>query len=75
MMLVYDLDSPNDERNKYCVFLEAIGWDIFIQGVVQPILSIIVAAFICPLISAAILIGKKKIVSLRDMEIQIYIYF
>lgn len=56
MMLVYDLDSPNDERNKYCVFLEAIGWDIFIQGIIQPTLAIIVAAVICPLISACILI-------------------
>lgn len=56
MMLIYDLDSPNDERNRYCVFLEAIGWDILIQGVIQPILAIIVAAIICPLISASILI-------------------
>lgn len=57
MMLVYDMDSPNYKRNKYCIFLEAIGWDIFIQGIVQPIFAIIVAAIICPIISAVILVG------------------
>lgn len=56
MMLIYDLDSPNHERNKYCVFLEAIGWDIIIQGVIQPILALVVAAIICPMISASILV-------------------
>lgn len=58
MMLVYDLDSPNDQRNKYCVLLEALGFDIFLQGIVQPILALIVALIICPLVSAAVLVGK-----------------
>lgn len=58
MMLVYDLDSPNDERNKYCIFLEALGWDILIQGVIQPIFAIIIATIICPIISFFVLLGK-----------------
>lgn len=61
MMLVYDLDSPSEERNKYCVFLEALGWDILIQGIIQPTLAIIVAAIFCPLIAASILvIGSSR---------------
>lgn len=49
MMFVYDLDSPNDLRNRYCVFLEAVLWNVFVQGCVQPILAVIVAGFVCPL--------------------------
>lgn len=60
MMLIYDLDSPNDERNKYCILLEAVGWDILLQGIIQPIIAVIVASIICPLISFSVLIGEKK---------------
>lgn len=49
MMFVYDLDSPNDMRNRYCVFLEAVLWNVVVQGCVQPILAVIVAGFVCPL--------------------------
>lgn len=58
MMIIYDLDSPNDERNKYCIIMEALGWDIIIQGILQPILAVFVAAVICPIISFSVLIGK-----------------
>lgn len=58
MLLVYDFDSPNDERNKFCVFLEAFVWDILIKGVIQPILAAFVAAIICPIISFVVLICK-----------------
>jgi hypothetical protein len=58
MMLVYDLDSPNENRNKYCVFLEAIGWNVFIQGFLQPILALSVATFLCPLASVIVLMGE-----------------
>lgn len=64
MMLVYDLDSPNSERNKYCIFLEAFGWDILIQGIIQPILAIFVAAVICPIISFAVLLCEFFVVFL-----------
>lgn len=49
MMLVYDLDCPDDQRNCYCIFLEAIVWNIVIQGCLQPIAAIFVAAILCPL--------------------------
>jgi len=58
MMLIYDLDSPNEGRNKYCILMEALIYDILLQGVVQPILAVTVAGIICPLISAFVLIGE-----------------
>lgn len=59
MMLVYDLDSPNDERNKYCILLEALVWDIFIQGIIQPLIAVIIGSIVCPLISLSVLIGER----------------
>ncbi len=59
MMLIYDLDSPEENRNRYCIFMEAIGWNIIVQGILQPILALSVAAFLCPLASVAVLIGKN----------------
>lgn len=58
MALLYDLDSPDPSRNKYLVILEAIVWNIIIQGCLQPVAAIIVSFFICPLISMVILAGK-----------------
>lgn len=49
MMLVYDLDCPDQIRNRYCLFLEAIVWNIVIQGCLQPIAAIFVAAIVCPI--------------------------
>lgn len=49
MMFVYDLDSPNDLRNRYCIFLEASIWNVVVQGCVQPILAVIVAGVVCPI--------------------------
>lgn len=63
MALLYDLDSPDPSRNKYLVILEAIVWNIIIQGCLQPIAAIIVGFFICPLISMIILAGKIKVKS------------
>lgn len=59
MMLIYDLDSPHDDRNKYCIFLEAFVWDIVIQGIIQPVLAMLVAAIICPIISFAVLLCES----------------
>ncbi|XP_055603337.1 uncharacterized protein LOC129751698 isoform X2 [Uranotaenia lowii] len=56
MMLVYDLDCPDESRrNRYCIFLEAVGWNIVAQGFVQPVIALVVAVFICPLISVFVL--------------------
>lgn len=58
MAVLYDLDSPDPTKNKYLVFLEAIVWNILIQGCIQPIAALIVGVIICPIISLAILAGK-----------------
>ncbi|XP_044008897.1 uncharacterized protein LOC122852871 isoform X2 [Aphidius gifuensis] len=55
MGLFIDFDSPEKGRNRYFIIAEALIWNIFIQGLIQPILSLIVAIIICPLISFVIL--------------------
>ncbi|CAH0564403.1 unnamed protein product [Brassicogethes aeneus] len=55
--LIYDLDSPEQKRNRYFVIFEAFIWNIGIQGCLQPLMAVFVAAFVCPLISLIILTG------------------
>ncbi|XP_039440636.1 uncharacterized protein LOC120421483 isoform X2 [Culex pipiens pallens] len=56
MMLVYDLDCPDESRrNRYSIFLEAVVWNIITQGFLQPLLALMVATFICPLVSVVVL--------------------
>lgn len=58
MAVLYDLDSPDPSKNKYCVILEAIVWNILFQGCVQPIAALFVGLIICPIISLIVLAGK-----------------
>ncbi|XP_063981609.1 uncharacterized protein LOC135164835 isoform X2 [Diachasmimorpha longicaudata] len=51
MALVIDLDSPEPSRNRYFVVLEALVWNIGIQGFLQPLAALVVALCICPVIS------------------------
>ncbi|RZB41661.1 uncharacterized protein BDFB_007248, partial [Asbolus verrucosus] len=55
--LIYDLDSPEQKRNRFFVLFEALVWKIGLQGCVQPLAALFVAAFVCPLISLVILAG------------------
>ncbi|PSN34108.1 hypothetical protein C0J52_14201 [Blattella germanica] len=55
MALICDLDSPDVNRNRYLVILEALVWNMGIQGCLQPVVALIVALFICPLISFTVL--------------------
>lgn len=57
-MLIYDLDSPEQKRNRFLVIGEAIIWNIGVQGCVQPMAALFVAAVVCPIISLVILAGK-----------------
>lgn len=57
MAVLYDLDNPDPSKNKYLVILEAIVWNIIIQGCIQPIAALIVGVIICPFISLVILAG------------------
>lgn len=58
MMVVYDLDAPDNHHNRYCILLEALIWNLLFQGCLQPILAIFVAVVLCPLASGCILIGE-----------------
>lgn len=55
MALVVDLDCPEPSQNRYLVVLEALCWNIGVQGFLQPIAALFVALFICPIISFTIL--------------------
>lgn len=57
MALVMDLDSPEPSRNRYLVVMEALIWNIGIQGCLQPIIALLVAFILCPVISFVILTG------------------
>ncbi|KAM7363338.1 uncharacterized protein ACRADG_000286 isoform 1-T1 [Cochliomyia hominivorax] len=65
MILIYDLDSPDNTRNRYCILLEALIWNILIQGCIQPIAALLVASILCPLVSGLILIVGVVRYSLR----------
>lgn len=54
MMVFYDLDCPNETRNRYCIFLEAVVWNMIIQGLLQPIVAIFVAALLCPIAAVSV---------------------
>jgi hypothetical protein len=58
MALIYDLDSPDPSRNRYLVMLEAILWNIGLQGCVQPLAALFVAFVMCPVISLIVLTGE-----------------
>ncbi|XP_012234125.2 uncharacterized protein [Linepithema humile] len=55
MALIMDLDSPEPSRNRYLVVMEALVWNIAIQGCLQPIAAVFVALVLCPIISFMIL--------------------
>ncbi|XP_066250387.1 uncharacterized protein [Euwallacea similis] len=55
--LVYDLDSPEPQRNRFFVLFEALFWNIVAQGCLQPLAALFVASVICPLIALVILTG------------------
>ncbi|KAK3915173.1 Glycerol-3-phosphate acyltransferase 1, mitochondrial [Frankliniella fusca] len=54
MILFYDVDSPDASRNRWCMILEAVVWNIIMQGLLQPVAALLVAVFVCPLISFCI---------------------
>lgn len=60
MALIMDLDSPEPSRNRYLVIMEALVWNIGIQGCLQPIASLFVALLLCPIISFVILTGIER---------------
>lgn len=67
MVFIYDIDCPNDERNRYGIFFIAIVWKIGIQGCLQPLLCLFVGGVLCPLAAATIFIAGIFRYSIRLM--------
>lgn len=57
MILIYDLDAPDNTNNRYCILLEAIVWNLLIQGLLQPLAAVLVATVICPLAAGVVFVG------------------
>lgn len=60
MALVMDLDSPEPSRNRYFVVMEALVWNIGVQGCLQPVAALLVAFILCPIVSFVILTSKSN---------------
>lgn len=58
---VYDLDCPEQNRNRFFVLFEAVVWKIGVLGCIQPLVALFVAAMVCPLIAVVILTGKMHL--------------
>lgn len=71
MALVMDLDSPEPSRNRYLVVMEALVWNIGIQGCLQPVAALFVALVLCPIISFVILTSELNTISLRVQGISL----
>lgn len=56
---IYDLDSPEPKRNRFFVILEAVVWNIGMQGCLQPVLALFVAVVVCPLVAVVIFTGEN----------------
>ncbi|GAB6027230.1 hypothetical protein CHUAL_001518 [Chamberlinius hualienensis] len=55
-LLVYDFDVPSVTCVKWAIIPRALVWEVGVQSCLQPVLAIILAAFICPIISLFIVI-------------------
>lgn len=58
MILFYDFDNPRVDESPFFILFRVIGRDFMLQGFLQLILTFLTAAVLCPLISAAIFMGK-----------------
>lgn len=56
--LIYDLDSPSEWKNRYVVVIEAVVWNIILQGIVQPLIACLIAFILCPIITVILFIGN-----------------
>jgi len=56
--LIYDLDSPAEWKNRYFVVIEAVVWNMFFQGILQPLIACLIAFIFCPIITVILFIGN-----------------
>lgn len=55
---IYDLDSPAEWKNRYFVVMEALIWNIVLQGIIQPMIAWLIAFIFCPIITIVLFIGN-----------------
>ncbi|CAL1542802.1 unnamed protein product [Lymnaea stagnalis] len=55
--LVWDIDNPRSEKNRISILLEAIVWNILLQGILQPLSAFSVGALLCPLASFTVFLA------------------
>lgn len=79
MVSVYDVDSPDPSRNRWLMILEAVVWNLLLQGLLQPIVALVVSIIVCPFIAFCILSGKayseQLHFTLSELEISVFLNF
>ncbi|KAH9503994.1 hypothetical protein Btru_067508 [Bulinus truncatus] len=59
--LIWDFDNPRSEKNRISILMEAVVWNILLQGCIQPVSAVMVGAVLCPVASFSIfLIGVLR---------------
>lgn len=71
--IIYDLDSPEPKRNRFFVILEALIWNIGIQGCLQPLLALFVAGILCPLIAVIIFLGELSFIMFAFLRLTSFV--
>ncbi|XP_005097291.1 uncharacterized protein LOC101859401 [Aplysia californica] len=52
--LIFDLDNPWPEKNRWFILFEAVIWNLLLQGCVQPLSALLVGVVACPVASLAV---------------------
>lgn len=58
IVLVYDIDCPDEKRNRFGLLWEAIILNIVVEGLLQPVFALLVAVILCPISAAVIGFGE-----------------
>lgn len=58
IVLVYDIDCPDEKRNRFGILWEALFLNILVEGLLQPIFALVVAFVFCPLSTAVVGCGE-----------------
>lgn len=65
IILIYDLDSPSERRNRCSIFLEAIVLKIIVQGCLQALFAVLIGGIMCPFAALAVFCYSLLRYSLR----------
>ena len=54
LILFYDVDNPNSQRSPLFPIFSALGRDLMINGILQPIACLVTALVVCPVVALLI---------------------